>query len=81
MVDADELVAIVGDHEGGSTLLPAPDPVHHPTGPLGIEVLGGLVEHEHRRPGHQCPGDQEALTFAATEFTAVGTDEGIESIG
>ena len=46
-----------------------------------VEVLGGLVEHEHGEVGEQRAGQRQPLPLAAGEPRPVLADEGVEPVG
>ena len=58
-------VAVVGNHQQGTGVLL--QPLLQPQGRVQVQVIGRLVQQQHIRGRHQCPGQVEANTPAAGE--------------
>src|SRR5579863_1405732 len=72
VLDANHPLAVGGDvlvvgHHDDSVAAPVQfvEHGHHVAGGVGIQVAGGLVRQQDRRPAHQGPGDGYALALAS----------------
>ena len=75
--DVVEEGTVVGDHDQRAGIID--EDVLKDVEGLGVEVIGGFIEHEHvRRLGKQA-GEQESVTFAAREHLGLGASaRGVE---
>ena len=81
LVGADDGGQAMGDHHGGATRERRGQRLLHQRLVLGIEVAGGLVEHDDRGVLHQHPGDGEALALASRQAMAALADHGVVAVG
>src|SRR6266516_174410 len=71
----------VGDHQRGAAGQGGLErPLDRDLG-LGVQVGGGLVEHDDAGGLEQQPGDRQALLLAAGEAVAAVADDGVEPVG
>ena len=71
----------MGDEDERATVGDAKQIGGERVGGREVEMLGRLVEHEHREVGQQGPGHRDPLALAARQAGAVPTDLGGQSIG
>ncbi len=47
----------------------------------GVDGAGGLIQNQHRRVGHRCPGDGQQLPLALGEVVAIPGEDGVIPLG
>jgi hypothetical protein len=77
----DDLLAVSDDHHRIACARPFDNRVQHSGLGRGIQVSGGLVEQQHRRPRPERTGQAEALPLAQRQAGSVASDDGLHSVG